>query len=224
VDDEQVVEFDQLAAADLVVDRLYRRGTAGHAGDDPLARLLPGVGSQGGLRRYGSLVKDSVKFVALYTSGLEPSWPDDVNTSTGTFTYFGDNRSSGRALHDTPKRGNLLLKTVFDRAHAGRSGRERVPPFLLFDRPAARSGIRFRGLLAPGSAQLGVEEDLVAVWHSANGERFQNYRAEFTILNVSSIARTWIDELAAGAPRGSGCPTAWLRWVETGCYEPFVVN
>jgi hypothetical protein len=49
VPDPHTVEFTQLASADLVVDRIYRGGTAGNAGDDPLARLLP-VGNQGGFR------------------------------------------------------------------------------------------------------------------------------------------------------------------------------
>src|SRR4051812_46309506 len=35
------VAFADLPRADLVVDRSYHAGTSGHAGDDPLARLLP---------------------------------------------------------------------------------------------------------------------------------------------------------------------------------------
>ena len=103
------VEFHQLANADLVVDRIYKGGSAGNAGDDPLSRLLPGVGNQGGFRMYGSPARDSVKLVVLYTSGAEPDWPDFLDPYTGSFTYFGDNRSPGRDLHDTPRRGNLLL-------------------------------------------------------------------------------------------------------------------
>ena len=48
---EHVVEFDQLPGADLVLDRIYRGGTAGNSSDDPLSRLLPGVGNQGGFGR-----------------------------------------------------------------------------------------------------------------------------------------------------------------------------
>ena len=46
-------EFADLATAPLVVDAVYRGGTAGNAGDDPLAKLLP-VGNQGGFRFKGS--------------------------------------------------------------------------------------------------------------------------------------------------------------------------
>ena len=33
--------FDGHSTADLVVDRTYTGGSAGHVSDDPLARLLP---------------------------------------------------------------------------------------------------------------------------------------------------------------------------------------
>jgi hypothetical protein len=54
----------------------------------------------------GRLAQDAVRLVVLYTSGAEPDWPDELDPYTGTFTYFGDNRSPGRELHDTWKRGN----------------------------------------------------------------------------------------------------------------------
>jgi hypothetical protein len=107
------VDFGQLAGADLGVDRIYKGGSAGNAGDDPLSRLLPGVGNQGGFRMYGSPIRDMVKLVVLYTSGAEPDWPDALDPYTGTFTYFGDNRSPGRELHDTPRKGNLMLSQSF---------------------------------------------------------------------------------------------------------------
>jgi Restriction endonuclease AspBHI N-terminal/Restriction endonuclease len=217
----QVVEFDQLPVADLVVDRVYRGGAAGHAGDDPLSRLLP-VGNQGGFRTHGRPVPDAVKLVVLYTSGAEPDWPDTLDPYTGAFTYFGDNRSPGRDLHDTPKRGNLLLSRAFDQAHTGRSGREQVPPFLLFDKPGTGRDVRFRGLLAPGSDRISGEEDLVAVWRTTRGQRFQNYRARFTVLKVPSLPRAWIDQIAAGDPLGPACPPAWRSGVETGSYTPLL--
>jgi hypothetical protein len=219
--DTQVVEFDQLVTADLVVDRVYRGGVAGNAGDDPLSRLLP-VGNQGGFRTYGRPMPDAVKLVVLYTSGAEPDWPDALDPYTGAFTYFGDNRSPGRELHDTPRKGNLLLSKAFDRAHAGRTGRGQVPPFLLFDKPGTGRDVRFRGLLAPGSDRISGEEDLVAVWRTTRGQRFQNYRARFTVLNVPCLARSWIDQVSAGDPLGPDCPAAWRTWVESGTYTPLL--
>jgi hypothetical protein len=220
VNDSPAVGFDQLSGCDLVLDRVYKGGTAGNKGDDPLGRLLPGVGNSGGFRPMGSLSRDAVRLVVLYTSGAEPDWPDELDPYTGSFTYFGDNRSPGRELHDTPKRGNLLLRTFFERAHAGHEGRKMVPPFLLFDKPGGGRDVRFRGLLAPGSDRTSGGEDLVAIWRTTKGQRFQNYRARFTVLDAASVTRSWITELAAGEPLGPGCPPAWRTWAETGRYLP----
>ena len=217
----QGVEFSQLATADLIVDRVYRGGTAGNARDDPLSKLLP-VGNQGGFRTYGRPVPDSVKLAVLYTSGAEPDWPDALDPYTGAFTYFGDNRSPGRELHDTPKRGNLLLRIAFERTHAGSLGRTQVPPFLLFDKPGPGRDVRFRGVLAPGSDRISGEEDLVAVWRTTREQRFQNYRARFTVLNIPSVPQAWIDQIKVGDPLGADCPSAWRSWVESGSYTPLL--
>lgn len=151
--DKHVVGFDQLAGADLVVDRIYQGGRAGNTADDPLGKLLP-VGNQGGFRTSGSPKRDAVKVAVLYTSGAEPDWPDALDPHTGVFTYFGDNRSPGRPLEDTPRNGNLLLSRVFARAHREPTDRAKVPPFLLFDKPGGGRDVRFRGLLAPGAQRL----------------------------------------------------------------------
>jgi hypothetical protein len=128
--DQQIVGFEQLGGSDLVIDRIYQGGKAGNTGDDPLGKLLP-VGNQGGFRMSGSPRKDSVKAAVLYTSGAEPDWPDALDPHTGAFTYFGDNRSPGRLLEDTPRGGNLLLSRAFERAHGEPVDRAKVPPFLL---------------------------------------------------------------------------------------------
>lgn len=84
-----------------------------------------GVGNQGGFRALGRHSQDAVRLVVLYTSGAEPDWPDALDPYTGAFTYFGDNRSPGRTLHETPRKGNLLLDTVFTRAAKAASGSPR---------------------------------------------------------------------------------------------------
>jgi hypothetical protein len=221
VDASLAVGFDRLTDADLVLERVYRGGAAGNAGDDPLAQLLP-VGNQGGFRTYGRPAKDTVKLAVLYTSGAEPDWPDELDVHTGTFTYFGDNRAPGRELHDTPKKGNLLLTRVFEWAHQGITGRQRVPPFLLFGKAGPGRDVRFRGLLAPGASRLSGQEDLVAVWRTTRGQRFQNYRAVFTVLDVPCVSRAWITQVMAGDPLGAECPLAWRTWVQTGTYGPLL--
>ncbi len=212
------MDFDRLPGADLVLERVYRGRTAGNTGDDPLARLLP-VGNQGGFRTHGRPAKDAVELAVLYTSGAEPDWPDVLDLHSGTFTYFGDNRAPGRELHDTPRKGNLLLSRVFERAHQGAAGRQRVPPFLLFDKAGPGRDVRFRGLLAPGASRLSGQEDLVAVWRTTKGQRFQNYRAVFTVLDAACVSREWITQVLAGDPLGSACPPAWRAWVQTGTYN-----
>jgi Restriction endonuclease AspBHI N-terminal/Restriction endonuclease len=219
--EQQKVGFDRLVGADLVIDRIYEGGGAGNAGDDPLNKLLP-VGNQGGFRTKGSPKGDSVKVAVLYTSGAEPDWPDALDPHTGVFTYFGDNRSPGRLLEDTPRNGNRLLSRVFAKTHGQPADRAKVPPFLLFDKPGGGRNVRFRGLLAPGSSQLSAEEDLVAVWRTTRGERFQNYRAHFTVLDVPVVSRPWIKQLVDGEPLGGECPSAWRAWVESRTYTALV--
>jgi len=205
----------------LLLERVYRGGTAGNTGDDPLARLLP-VGNQGGFRTYGRVAKNAVRLAVLYTSGAEPDWPDALDVHTGAFTYYGDNRSPGRELHDTPRKGNLLLSRVFEWAHQGAAGRARVPPFLLFYKAGPGRDVRFRGLLAPGASRLSAQEGLIAVWRTTAGQRFQNYRANFTVLDVLHVSRAWMTQIHDGDPLGSECPAAWRAWSAIGRYDPLL--
>ena len=158
----------------------------------------------------------------LYTTGEEPDWPDALDPYTGAFTYYGDNRRPGAKLEETANKGNLLLRRVFEWTHGNAADRAKVPPFLLFDKPGTGRDVRFRGLLAPGSDRLSGEEDLVAVWRTTKGVRFQNYRARFTVLDTPSVSRAWIDQLVAGQPLDSQCPPAWRAWVEDGTYSPLL--
>jgi len=87
---------------------------------------------------------------------------------------------------------------VFAWSHGDDAARGKVPPFLLFDKPGGGRDVRFRGLLAPGSDRLSGEEDLVAVWRTTSGVRFQNYQAQFTVLDTPVVTRAWIDQLLYG--------------------------
>ena len=93
---------------------------------------------------------------------------------------------------------------------------------MLFDKPGTGRDVRFRGLLAPGSDWLTGEEDLVGVWRTTGGQRFQNYRAEFTVLNAAVVTWAWITELAAGNALGDQCLRAWRTWVRSGVYDPIL--
>lgn len=207
-----------LRAADLIVDRLYDGGRDGNAGDDPLTDLL-GVSNQGGFRYLGP--RENPRLVVLTTSLSDPDWPDALDQETGTFTYYGDNKKPGHELHSTPRFGNELLKMLFERAHGGTASRRTVPPILVFSSRGRGyyRDMRFLGMVAPGVEGVSSTEDLVAIWKSVNGLRFQNYRALFTVLNVAHVKRSWLDLLRSGTADDALEPLAWTLWKSLGTYD-----
>jgi hypothetical protein len=186
------VKFADLPTSDLIVDAIYESGAKGNASDDPLAKLLP-VSNQGGFRYVGKFSGNSIRAVVLYSSMDDINWPDFLDEETGIFNYYGDNKKPGRELHDTPRKGNLLLKKLFDEAHSlNNEDRKNVAPVFVFTKAGVRRDVIFRGLAVPGAGSMSFTEDLVAVWKTDAGSRFQNYRAIFTILDIPKIKREWI--------------------------------
>ncbi len=94
--DMKTIAQDALAISDLLVDAVYQGGRKGNAGDDPLPRLIR-VDSQGGFR-YRGKVKGKLDLLVLTTSMNDSDWPDELDSETGIFTYFGDNKKPGRDL------------------------------------------------------------------------------------------------------------------------------
>ncbi|PSC02838.1 restriction endonuclease [Alsobacter soli] len=211
--------FLELASADLVIDAIYEsdrliKNVAG----EPLARLT-GTGNQGGFRYCGP---NSVpKLVVLYSTMAEADWPDGLDEEAGLFTYYGDNRKPGYELHDrrSGRGGNQILRRAFQLAHGDEADRALVPPFLIFAKGEGRDAI-FKGLAVPGAAHLDPSSDLIAVWKLAEGQRFQNYKATFTVLNLDVVPRGWLTELQSGNRLGSACPSIWREWVRTGKARP----
>jgi len=80
--------------------------------------------------------------------------------------------------------------------------------------------VLFRGLAVPGAEGLSQIEDLVAVWKSKRAQRFQNYRALFTILDVPVVTRDWITSIKAGHVLNGGCPKEFRLWAEMGVFNP----
>jgi hypothetical protein len=180
--------------------------------------LLP-CGNQGGFRFKGRRSQHDYRLALLYTSGRDPDWPDELDVESGVFTYFGDNKNPGASLHETARGGNELLRFAFECLHREPPRRDRVPPFFVFRKASARGrDVHFLGLAVPGASDVEPMSDLVAIWRTQQGKRFQNYRATFTLLDVASISRDWIDELVEGNPLGPTCPTAFRDWVEAGTY------
>ena len=207
------IPFSETDSADLRVDAVYRGGRAGNAGDDPLPRLLK-VSNAGGFRYRGQI--DALEMVVLTSSGSEPDWPDMLDKETGVYTYFGDNRSPGRGLHETPRKGNELLERVFGLASFGLEERRSVPPVFLFANTGEWRDVVFLGLAVPGTVDVRASEDLVAIWRASKGSRFQNYRARFSVLDAPVVPRAWIEDVVAGNPHTSNAPEAWSNWIRTG--------
>lgn len=214
------VPFDQLAGADLYVDATYEGGTAGTFGDDPISRLLP-CGNRGGFRVATRPSDRRHALVVLYSTLADSDWPDQLDLDLGRFIYYGDNKHPGHELHQTHRGGNRLLRQAFDATHASPPRRDEIPPFFVFTKGALGRDVVFRGLAIPGAPDLSPTDDLVAIWRTTADQRFQNYRATFTLLDTGGvIPRAWITDLITGAPNSAGAPTAWREWINRGRYEP----
>ncbi|MCG3772297.1 MAG: hypothetical protein JW384_03504 [Nitrosomonadaceae bacterium] len=221
----KVIPYNELKIAELIVDAIYEGGAVGNANDDPIARLLPGVGNQGGFRAAGRGADKQL--VVLYSSGDDKDWPDQLDLNTGQYTYYGDNKTPGHELHDTQRGGNRILRRVFELLHGSPSDRKLIPPFFVFRKLVTGNSTRsvqFKGLAVPGFFGASATEDLVAVWKSTGGQRFQNYRALFTILDSQVVPRSWIKTLATGEACDTNAPKVWLDWVKSGKYMPLTAE
>jgi hypothetical protein len=174
----------------------------------------------GGFRYRGSL--DELELIVLVTTLNDPDWPDTMDRETGVLTYYGDNKKPGRSLHDTPRFGNEILRRLFDMAHGTEEQRRKMPPILVFASTGTWRDVVFLGLAVPGTSDLRASEDLVAIWKIADGRRFQNYRARFTILDTPAITRTWLASIIDRKSHAASAPREWARWVESGERRPLL--
>lgn len=211
-----------LSSVDLIVDNVYGGSRKGNASDDPLPSLL-GVDSGAGFRHLGKRpALETLRLLVLKTNLNNPDWPDHLDHETGLFTYYGDNQKPGRELHDTPRQGNSILKNLFDGRHNSKLT-QHFPPILIFCSTGTYRDLRFLGLAVPGAQSLGPDEDLVAIWRTggASNQRFQNYKAVFTILDIPSIPRVWIRDIQNGdAAASPHAPQTWLEWLHSRKYTP----
>jgi len=215
---------ENLSLQDLHVDSIYGGSRKGNHADEPLPKLL-GVDNGAGFRCLGSPRTNinSLKLLVLQTSFSDPDWPDNLDIENGLFTYYGDKREPGE-LHDTKREGNKILRNLFDYSHS--KSTSSFPPILLFGKTGIYRDTRFLGLAVPGAKGMSSDEDLTAVWRAtANGVRFQNYRAIFTILDVPTISRQWILDAQQGmALASSHAPKVWLDWVNRRKYTPLITE
>lgn len=189
--------FTEISSSPLIIDAIYEGGDQNHSGDDPISKMFPGVGNQGGFRISYKNNSRKPAYVVLYTSGKEIEWPDYLDIETGMFRYYGDNRKPGYPLHETPKGGNALLRDTFNLLLATPNERRNIPPFFILEKVGEGRSVRFRGLAAPGSKHFPPDNALVAIWRTKENTRFQNYEAYFTILDSSDepIPKEWLQAL-----------------------------
>ena len=221
----RIFRHDSLPIADLIVDAIYESSVDGQLSGEPISKLLPGTGNMGGFRASGR--GDRKNWVVLFTTGEDRDWPDSLDLNTGKFIYFGDNKTPGHELHDTRAGGNRVLRHAFSRLYDESTARLDVAPFFIFKKHQTKDGARsvqFKGLAVPGFPGMSATEDLVAVWKATDGQRFQNYRSIFTILDVPVVSRAWIVDLVAGKSNTINAPKVWLDWVATGTYRPLTAE
>ena len=209
-------KIEELNTADIIVDAVYEGGRSGNAGDDPLHKLI-GVSNQGGFRYLGSLI--SPRLIVLTSSLNDSDWPDNLDRETGIFTYYGDNKHPGRVLHDTPRHGNQLLRNMYNSLHGTPSHRDKIPPILIFANSGSYRDVIFLGIAVPGTLELTPMEDLVAIWKISGDQRFQNYKASLTILDIACVSREWLNDIKNGEPFSKNCPSSYRNWVEKGTYK-----
>ena len=222
------IPFGELPTSDLIVDAIYqsdREAPRGALGGEPLSKLMR-VGNLGGFRsRKG---KSGILYSVLTSTGVEPEWPDSLDIFTGIYSYYGDNRKPGREMHDTKQKGNQLLRESFALANSeSESDRRNCPVFFIFEWAGKARDHIFRGMAIPGTGISGRGEDLVAVWRTNGGQRFQNYRARFTVLNDGFISGEWLrSSITAGELLVShpNTPESWRIWVEKGKVMPLLAN
>lgn len=213
------VAFDKLGQADLIVDTVYKGGSVSGKGSEVLSKLMPGCSNAGGFRKV--LRKDGSglpAYVVLYTSMKELEWPDYLDEETGIFRYYGDNRNPGKAILDTPRKGNFLLEFVFECLNGTDEAIRNIPPFFIFKKTGCGWDVKFLGLAAPGNPKISPDRDLVAFWRTMNEERFQNYEAYFTVLDTNrAIDRRWLHALIYDHDNSlQYAPVVWKKFIEKG--------
>ena len=217
----KIIPFEQLAQSDLFVDAIFESTHNGLLSGERLSKLLPGLGNMGGFRPSGR-GKDK-NLVVLFSTGEDKDWPDTLDLNAGQFTYYVDNKTPGHELHETQKGGNKILRRVFELLHATKADRAKIPPFFIFKKLATANGsrsVQFKGIAIPGYPGVSATEDLVAVWKTTDGQRFQNYKSVFTILDIATLSRDWVSDILAGNANSEQAPQVWRDWINKGHYTP----
>ena len=213
----------------LYVDAVYKADPSKKNTSAEVLSKLMGVKNQGGFRYKGKT--DSPNFVILFTSGEDVYWRDELDTSIGVLLYYGDNKTPGRDLHQTNLHGNEILRYMFDLASSeDLIIRKKMPPVFVFKKAKGRD-VKFLGLAVPGIKGKPKKDWLTAVWGcNRDGDRFQNYKAYFTILNTGTgsevqsgfgVNLAWLNDIENGHAYDSKyAPYEWKKYIDNKNYAP----
>lgn len=169
----------------------------------------------------GKKTKD-VAYVCIYTTGEELEWKDELDRTLGRFTYWGDNRKAGNPITKTKFGGNEFLEKIYYELECGIRGQ--IAPVFVFQKYSGWD-VMFCGLAVPGDRRINPQDALISVWAQNDEGRYQNYRAIFTLLDVASINRHWLNDLENGLGYESKyAPEVWKEWVSKGKYTPLITE
>lgn len=215
----------RVSKLDLVIDRIYPNYPQPRANRSYTDML--GTARGGAIRYVNKSNADKYEgcgryaYVVLSTTFDINEWPDRIIRQTGDVFFYGDNRDNKKDIND--RLGNKILVDIFECTHRDED-RQLIPPILLFEtkNKAAEKDqetgySRFLGLLVPGTANSGFN-DLVQEWRINNdGDRFPNYRARFTILNVNTVSREWLRKRVEDPEHSDeDAPKEWKDYIERG--------
>ncbi|MEQ4488275.1 MAG: restriction endonuclease [Dehalococcoides mccartyi] len=211
--------FSELPIAPIFIDAVYESGGSTKLDHEPISKLLPKTGNRGGFRVTKRADNKTLPaYIVLYSTFTELEWPDSFYPETGILKYYGDNRQAGTDLHSTHKNGNKYLRDIFKWLNDDVK-REDIPPFFVFQYAGKSMDARFLGIAAPGNITISPDQELIALWRTKNGMRFQNYEAHFTILDTGSeaISREWLQALINNHDNNlSLAPNAWKSFIYKG--------
>lgn len=213
------VQFEDLDKSDLIINCIYKGGKVPNMSSEPFHKLIPGCENSGGFRK--KLREDGsgkYAYLILYTSMEEIEWPDYLEERTGVFRYYGDNRTPGKYITDTKKKGNLILENLFSILNENTNLKD-MPPIFVFKKTGNGRDVKFLGMAAPGNPHIMPGKDLVPFWREVNGKKFQNYEAYFTLLDTGKtpISRDWIKSLINDFDNSlKNAPAAWKKFIKEG--------
>lgn len=204
-----IFKFEELNSSDLIQMAIYEGGSYKNPmKDDPLSKIFKiegcekGIGNQGGFRKTskekdGKKVNGTIAFVVMVDSGKQAEWPNKMDEDTGIFTYYGDNRTAGNDIFKTKNLGNKFLYEIFSKSYADPDERTTIPPIFIFKSTGSGSDKSFIGLAVPGVRGKSMEESLERRVFKVDEGEFENYVANFTVLDVAggAIERGWLKDL-----------------------------